>query len=507
MATNIPELLLARTSGWVSEQLGLHFPRERWIDLERGLNSAGPELGFKDVESTMHWILSSNPEKSQIEILAGHLTVGETYFFREKKTFQVLEEQVLPDLIHDRRQTEKRLRIWSAGCCTGEEPYSIAILLQKVLPDIRDWNITVLASDINPRALRKAAHGVYSEWSFRETPTWIKERYFAKRRDGRYQLDHSIRELVTFSYLNLVDDSYPSLLTNTNAMDVIFCRNVLMYFAPDKTQQVARKLSRSLIDDGWLVVSPSELSQALFSDFEPIRISDAILYRKSNGRRQAAVEQTLSWIDESAPETENNPAVTISSPPSTGNEIDLTARENPHGQAQEPAVLPERDDIYSRALGMFQRGQIGDAAQCIIVALQKNGNDSRLLALLACIHAGEGKLAEAEECCRKAMDIEKLNPAHRYLLATVLKEQGRSKESMSLLRQVVYLDETFVLANFLLGNLAHQQGSFGDARKHYKNTLNLLAGHQPEQIVAESEGLAAGRLKGIVESLMGGITG
>ncbi len=232
MATSIPAALLSQLSEFVATQMGLHFPKERWRDLERGIRSAAREFDFKDAESCLQWLVSSPLAKGQIEILARHLTVGETYFFREQKSLEILEGYVLPELIRTRRENEKRLRIWSAGCCTGEEPYSIAILLAKLIPDLKDWKITILGTDLNPRSLQKASEGVYSEWSFRGTPEWVGERYFTRAKDGRWAVLPSIKKMVTLHYLNLAEDAFPSLLSNTNAMDVIFCRNVLMYFHP-----------------------------------------------------------------------------------------------------------------------------------------------------------------------------------------------------------------------------------------------------------------------------------
>ncbi|MCI0527981.1 MAG: hypothetical protein L0Y56_11145 [Nitrospira sp.] len=222
MNNRVSEDLLSQLSEFVAAQIGLYFPRKRWHDLERGIRSAAREFSFKDIESCIQWLVSSSLTKGQIEILASHLTVGEIYFFREEKSFAVLEKQVLPAWIRSRQGTERRLRIWSAGCCTGEEPYSIAILLNKVISDWKDWNITILATDINPRFLQKALDGVYSEWSFRGTPAWVKERYFKRTRDGRFEILPPIKKMVTFSQLNLAEDVYPSLLNGTNALDMIF---------------------------------------------------------------------------------------------------------------------------------------------------------------------------------------------------------------------------------------------------------------------------------------------
>jgi chemotaxis protein methyltransferase CheR len=131
--------------------MGLHFPIARRSDLERGLHTAARQAGHRHVEKYVEWLLSTPLSKLQIEELAGHLTIGETYFFRNPEQFTLLEQQVLPELIRQKQNDEKRLRIWCAGCSTGEEPYSVAISLRRVIPDIANWKITILATDLNGR--------------------------------------------------------------------------------------------------------------------------------------------------------------------------------------------------------------------------------------------------------------------------------------------------------------------------------------------------------------------
>ena len=138
-----------RLSEFIAEHMGLHFPRERWADLQRGMAGAAVECGFDDAAACADWLLSAPPTRTQLQVLANHLTVGETYFFRDKRTFDVLASRVLPELIDARRGRERRLRLWSAACCSGEEAYSLAILLHQVLPDLADWHVTILATDIN----------------------------------------------------------------------------------------------------------------------------------------------------------------------------------------------------------------------------------------------------------------------------------------------------------------------------------------------------------------------
>ena len=185
---NIPDGLLHGLSEYLTAKIGFHFTKKRWNELHPKMAAAMIDFGFEDVGEFIEWLLSSSPTQKQIEILASHLTVGETYFFRERKAFEILEQAMLPGLIDARRRTGKRLRFWSAGCSTGEEPYSIAILLDQLIPDLKDWNITILATDINTAALRKADEGIYSDWSFRDAPPFFKDKYFERVNGNRYLL-------------------------------------------------------------------------------------------------------------------------------------------------------------------------------------------------------------------------------------------------------------------------------------------------------------------------------
>src|SRR6266404_6997754 len=140
MARGLSEQLLSQCSEFVANRMGLHFPRERWPDLERGIESIVSKVGVSDAESCVERLLSKPLAKNEIEILASALTVGETYFFRDERSFELLVERTLPGLIRARQGTDRHLRIWSAGCCTGEEPFSIAISLDRALPDVGQWH-------------------------------------------------------------------------------------------------------------------------------------------------------------------------------------------------------------------------------------------------------------------------------------------------------------------------------------------------------------------------------
>jgi chemotaxis protein methyltransferase CheR len=278
----ISDALLLQLSEVVARYLGLHFPKERWLDLQRGVWAAAQECGCQhDLDRYVQGLLSPALTQGQLEVLAGRLTVGETYFFREKRSLEILERDIVPELVRKRAGVGRAIRIWSAGCSTGEEPYSIAIVLSKLMAGLKQWNIEILATDLNAKSLAKASQGIYGEWSFRGIPLWVRSTYFEEVEEGRWAISPAVKKMVTFTQLNLMDDIYPQVSNRPNGLDVILCRNVLMYLTPEGMRKVVRQLHRSLASDGWLIVSPTETSQELFSEFASVSFGDVTFYRKS----------------------------------------------------------------------------------------------------------------------------------------------------------------------------------------------------------------------------------
>jgi chemotaxis protein methyltransferase CheR len=496
MVAVVSEVLLEQFSKFVAERIGLHFPRERWPDLERGILSAAKELGFQETESFLQQVLSSPLPRNQLEILASNLTIGETYFYRENKAFEALEEHILPELLRSSRGKARRLRIWSAGCCTGEEPYSLAILLNKVIADLKDWNITILATDINPRFLKKASRATYSEWSFRDAPRWLKERYLTREKDGHYEIVSPIKKMVTFSHLNLAEDVYPSLLNNTNAMDIIFCRNVLMYFTPEQTKKVIQNLYNSLVDGGWLIVSSIETSPVLYSRFTTVNFHGLTVYRKDLSLQPEYPAPDFGI----RPDLKRNTVVS---------KLDTAKPEPVFTSHQEPPLPLEADERkpvevqptpYEEALALYVKGLYAEVTERLLALLSQNGPDSKAASLLIRAYANQGKLAEALEWCEKAIANDKLNPVLYYLQATILEKQGGMEAATASLKRALYLNQDFVLVHFALGSLSLQQRKLKQADKHFENAISLLKTYPMEAILPESEGITAGRLLDIIQS-------
>ncbi len=486
---NIPDVLLHGLSEYLTAKIGFHFTKKRWNELHPKMAAAMIDFGFEDIGEFIEWLLSSSPTQKQIEILASHLTVGETYFFRERRAFEILEQAMLPGLIDARRRTEKRLRFWSAGCSTGEEPYSIAILLDKLIPDLRDWNITILATDINTAALRKADEGIYSDWSFRDAPPFFKDKYFERVNGNRYLLRPDIRKMVTFSYLNLSEDVYPALQNNTNAMDVIFCRNVLMYFAPEHVKRAAERFYRSLVDGGWLIVSPVETSQIHYASFATVRIQDSTFYKKDT--RKIKPERLIAQYIEKEIVPYPLPLEKVKRRKSE--KLPHTAPYDAPGKPKQSVLTP-----LEEAAILYQRGFYREAEERLRVLISNGSSSQEMLVLYTKILANQGKLEDAFHWCKKAVSAEKFNPQLHYLLAIILEEQKKVEEARTSLKKALYLDHNFVLAHFALANLSLRRGKIAEARKHFGNTTEILSKYKPDEIFPESEGITAGRLSEMI---------
>ncbi|SFN98669.1 CheR family methyltransferase [Nitrosospira briensis] len=490
MQNTVPHPLLPQLSRLLTMEMGLYYPEKCWGDLERRVAAAAPALGMPNTEACIHQLLSASLTRRQIEILARHLTVGETYFFREKGCFDVLEARILPELMRACAREHRQLRIWSAGCCTGEEPYSIAILLDRLMQNTGEPNVTILATDINPIFLEKAAAGVYNKWSFRGTAAWIKERYFKPRKDGQFEILPNIRKQVTFSYLNLAE-GYPDFINDTEAMDLIFCRNVLMYFSPDGVLKIGQSFHRSLVNGGWLILSPVEISTRLFPKFKLITFPEAALYHKNESPPPEGTVVKYPVLPElpDPPEDVNRIPTRAFAPP-----LYLLDKEMPAVPECVPAE-PLIKGIWAQAARIHN---IADGP--------KDHEEFETLCNKARSYANAGQLTEAVGWCEKAIAVNKLNPAVHYLLATICQELGQSTMAKQSLTRTIYLDPEFVLAHFTLGSLCMFDDQHCEAERHFNNTLALLALSAYDKILPESNGLTAGRLKHIITSVRSGIS-
>jgi chemotaxis protein methyltransferase CheR len=260
----------------IHEYCGIYFDDGSKYLLERRLSRRLQQRQLRSYEEYYRFLRYDRKRDDEMSILVDNLTTNETYFFRELPQLTAFSEEILPDL---RRTLEDRksLRIWSAGCSTGEEPYTIAILLLESGDWWRDWQIEILGSDINQRVLHTARKGVYKKGSLRATPPAMVQKYFIDEGRGDYRIIDRVRELVSFSFMNLLDPFKMSLVRD---VDVVFCRNVIIYFDREAKKKVIESFHDKLRDGGYLLLGHSESLINISNAFVLRTLRNDMVYQK-----------------------------------------------------------------------------------------------------------------------------------------------------------------------------------------------------------------------------------
>ena len=428
-------------------------------------------------------------------------------FFRESVSLDALKNVILPPLIAERSKGKKVIRLWSAGCCSGEEAYTLAIMLYELLPDIASWDITIIGTDLNRNFIQKAIKGRYTQWSFRTTPIDMLNRYF-KKTGAAFEVIPEIKKMVSFSYLNLIDDKYPSPSTNTEAMDIILCRNVLMYFSEEQRANVIHRFTKSLKHNGWFITSPVEVSNEVIPRLTRVIIGEAILYCKDYLPDKKEVTELSPLKSERANLNVGKPTDTLL----IHSETSAAKRKNQNDHSKDhsgSSVIKSYDGLFKepvkehksdfqRGEEFYHKGSYEDAMLLFKKAYKQNMNDHNTLYFLAKTNANLGNNEEALSWCEMLIQKDKMNANYYYLLSTVLFELNKNDEAENTLKKVLYLNSQHILAHFVIGNYNRNLGKMSVAKKHYQNITKLLHSLNDDLIIPESDGLTVARMKEMV---------
>jgi chemotaxis protein methyltransferase CheR len=254
---------------------GLRFEMSSKYMISRRLAARLDNLELESFEKYLSYLMYHPNREIEMDSLFDLVTTHETYFFREDRQLKAFSDEILPQLLEARKQF-RTLRIWSAGCSSGEEPYTIAILCKQT-PELRDWNVDIFASDISQHMVHAARRGIYSESSFRNTKEEFQKKYFVQTEEGRYRIKDEIRQMVTFMKLNLVDDKKAGIF---GEMDVIFCRNVIIYFGTEAKKKVVDSFYHKLRKEGYLLLGHSESLLNLSTRFKLKHLKNDLVYQK-----------------------------------------------------------------------------------------------------------------------------------------------------------------------------------------------------------------------------------
>lgn len=446
--------LIERLANKIEAETGWSFAGSKRRDLCLAIRRMAESVGMENGEEFVDWLLAGAWDKSKADLCTHYLTIGETYFFREPRAFELVSNYAREKIAAFGAQNT-RLRIWSAGCCTGEEAYSIAMALRQSVPQLPARQISILGTDINGRHLQFAQAGMYRQWSFRNFDPALQKLYFSTADEGQYQLNKEIREMVKFSELNLASRVYPSIATSMNAMDIIFCRNVLMYFSRDQAKNVIQRFHLCLADGGWLIVSPSEASAELFSGLAGVYHPDAIFFKKTGPRNaSAAAGQGLPGIGKA----------------SGGNAGDRVPKQ---AVSADTAVLPSATVVRP--------------AQPARSKAEKPQTDGHTAGSLSAA-TNDASLTPMAE--------------HYHAKALTAMDAGDHGDAMQNLKRVLYLQPDSIIAHYLMGVALSGQGRHDTAEKQFDTVLGLLAAIADEDVVPASDGLSAAYLRASVQAFL-----
>lgn len=440
------DLLLAHT--------GLDFPPPRRADLSAWLWRA-----IQLLQDALRYHTSPEGPPSSYEALYKKLqagdtlswekvidsvTVGETHFFRNAPQFDALRDYILPPLLSARREAhDLHLRMWSAGCATGEEPYSVAMLLKEMLVDLDSWQLMLLASDINQGMIAQAQEGIYRDWSFREDYAVYAQATYFTEINNRYFLDDRIRRMVQFEARSLLDHCRRPT-ENTRKLDLIICRNVVLYFGDQVRRWVYQQFYEMLRPGGWLLVGHADPPPPNFAAFEIYNLRGTTVFRRPPETRPAArmpVELPRPHL-KTAPLPEPDPA--------------------------DETIGPDSTDARMSAELQYRLGRW---------------------------NADRQNWEEALYHCKRAIGLNPTFTEVYYTLGLVHQNLDDMDNAIEAMRRAIYLRRDWALPRFTLAGLYRDNGQLDQARRELRNVIALTNTSAPDTPIDGADGLTAARLR------------
>lgn len=394
--------------------------------------------------------------------LETEITIGETFFFRYAEQFAALRDTILPEII-ERKSATRRLRIWSAGCSTGAEPYSLAILVSEILGEsLGTWRVSIVGTDINDGFLNLAKQARFGKWALRSMPTSERERDFLSAGKDQWQVRPEFRSLVRFekhNLLSLLDGTSPLELTD---FDLILCRNVLIYFHPDTVIQIVEALRDRLAEEGWMLLGHAEPNPAFSAMMRTLNLPGTVAYRSGPGQEMFTIpsfEPPKSPLRDLAP---------------------LPPARKPLEPAKRQAPLPPAT-ARPKPLASPAAPQAPSASLAEVKA-----------------QADSGDFASADALCRKALAVQPLNAVLHFYHGLILQALRRPEEAENSFLKSIYRDKSFAMAHYHLGLVLIAEGRSGPGRRALTKAARISAAMPDDRLLDEADGLKALDLRNLI---------
>ena len=415
-------------------------------------------------------------DQAVLERLIPIVSIGETYFFRDPKFWHYCKQETFPAFIKALHDGRKEINIWSAASSTGEEAYTISMLIRQFLSTELKQACSIFASDINHTFLEHAKKGKYSKWSLRATPADAQERFFTASSDGGFQLQPEIIESVQFFSHNLIAEVTPSIANFPKSFDLIICRNVLMYFEDWQILRIVERLASQLVEGGLLILSPQDIWHAKkCSDLQIVSLPDLILLRKRSSEDYAGEP----IIHDEVPSTE------------------LRASVFDFQQILSSSMIVSSENTAPVALYDVSESQKMSA----VIRSDPPDEKSTENSLRNSIHnkANAREFDEALEFCEKAIKGEPLDALLYYIKSDILHQKGDTQLALKALQQAVFLEPDFVVAHLALYNTLKKLERTEQSNVSFRNVSKLLEKLPSDQLVPHSDGMTSGQILQILK--------
>ena len=517
------DLILKRISGLITHHSGIYIRDQDYRLLSEKVWQRAKILGLTSLNDYHDYLLKElektiaaskdggqgaepGGNRSEWQELYSILTINESYFFRDSNQFKLLTDRLLPDLISRNQAqaesstalaTKPRLRIWSAGCSTGEELYSIAIALTELGFDWDRWDAQLVGTDISMAAIESARRGIYSNWSFRQIPPAIQQKYFDSHHQ-LYKICDSIQRRVVFRCGNLLNDRVPNPASGLCDLDLIFCRNVFIYLDSHAIGQIIQKFHSALVPQGYLLTGHTELYSQDISQFQTLSFPESVVYKKplwsekttSLGRVEPAQQlspQQLSPQRLTAQRLEPKRRATATRGNTVHHHGQRLRSHVPHSKPATPNPDSDRNPGLQQALQaaealLHQRAYASaiQQAQSIYTA-HPHCDAARKIAAQA--YANSGLYDQAKQLCNQVLSRHPLSVDMHYLLAQIAEDQNDLETTKDHLRKIIYLDASYVKAYLDLASIYELEKQPDKTQKMHSHALSLLGKLPPDAVL------------------------
>jgi len=456
-------------SSYISRKSGLVFREKNFSALKSVIDKRMVSLGFGDALQYYMHLKFSEDGQNELRNLFNLITVNETDFFRDRHRLRALTERIIPEILEKKisntviNGTPPLVSIWSAGCSSGEEPYSIAASLYEHRAQRFWYNIEILGTDINTDVLSITHESIYDKRRLKNVDEIIKQKYF-KEKNGGFQVVDNLRKFITFRYHNLIDEPVP--FSSQKFWDIIICQNVIIYFDKPTIEKLLEHFYQSLVEGGYLILGFSESLYGIPNPFNTIYFDKIALHQKITGKSR---------------------------------EMPQDRRRKPAKKPVMPAPQRVKDKKYSydKAAELF-RNEDTEAAQDMVMShLEEHQDDEKAHFLYGQILFEKGLYREAEFEFKICLALNSSESQVYYFLGLVYFRQNQPDDVIRFLKKALYLDKENALAHLHLADAYALINDIQSARREYENTVKCLKKYPPENTLPLSKGI---RCKSIIDT-------